>query len=165
MTALRALELLHTAVFAFGLLAGIFSIIVIIRGVAPVLWRLGNGLANRQIALFARGDNLSSLKLLLNNSHLLRSKNIIEVTSPKDIGAAAKATVFIVFWHDWASDIDEILAHKEDRCALIVYAPYDRDPIPTEQMIKLDGKRHTAVTNFRGRLLNDIITSMITTSE
>jgi hypothetical protein len=31
-------------------------------------------------------------------------------------------------------------------------------------MRNLDGKRHTAVTNFRGRLLNDIVTAMITTS-
>ena len=30
-------------------------------------------------------------------------------------------------------------------------------------MKNLDGKRHTSVTNFRGRLLNDVVVSQITT--
>ena len=72
--------------------------------------------------------------------------------------------MYLVVWHDWAADIVEILRQKPDQCALIVYAPYDRGRIPDGQMTLLDGKRHTAVTNFRGRLLNDIVASMITTS-
>jgi hypothetical protein len=65
---------------------------------------------------------------------------------------------------DWMSEIDEILRNKSDQCALIIYAPYDKGRIPDIEMAKLDGHRHTAVTNFRGRLLNDIMASMITTS-
>lgn len=164
-SALRLFELLHLAAWVVALIVGFIGVVAVVRGVVPVLWRLGNGLANRQIALFAKGDNLPSLKSLLLDSKLLKNKNIIDVTAPGDIGRARAATVYIVFWHDWADDIDAILNQKPDSCALIVYSPYDREKIPTEQMKKLDGKRHTAVTNFRGRLLNDIITSMITTSE
>jgi hypothetical protein len=134
------------------------------KGITPALWRLGNGLAKRKIAIFAKGDNAVSLRNLLVDSKLLKAKNIIEITQVGDVGRAEPATVYLVFWHDWDTDIDEILRQKPDECALIVYAPYDRDPIPVDQMIKLDGKRHTAVTNFRGRLLNDIVSSMITTS-
>jgi hypothetical protein len=162
---LQLLEWLHLAVFLIGIVVSVFALVAVVRGIAPVLWRLGKGLANRQIALFAKGDNLPSLKNLLLDSKLIRSKNIIDVTAAGDIGRAKAATVYIVFWHDWADDIDAILGQKPDSCALIVYSPYDREKIPVEQMKKLDGKRHTAVTNFRGRLLNDIITSMITTSE
>jgi len=72
--------------------------------------------------------------------------------------------MFLVYWPDWAADIAEILDNKRDECALIVYAPYDKGRIPDDQMKNLDGKRHTAVTNFRGRLLNDIVASMITTN-
>lgn len=165
MPLVHLLEYVHLAVFVIGIIASIFGVVAIARGIAPVLWRLGKGLANRQIALFAKGDNVASLKNLLIDSRLIQNKNIIEVTRPEDIGRAEAATVYIVFWHDWANDIDAILHQKPDSCALIVYSPYDREKIPTDQMKKLDGKRHTAVTNFRGRLLNDIITSMITTSE
>lgn len=140
------------------------TIWVFARGIAPALWRLGNGLAKRKIALFAKGDNVASLRDLLLDSKLIQPENIIEITRVEDVGRAEPATLYLVFWHDWAVDIDAILDEKPDKCALIVYAPYDKDRIPTDQMKKLDGKRHTAVTNFRGRLLNDIVASMITTS-
>jgi hypothetical protein len=165
MSVVQFLEYLHLAVFIIGIIGIIFAFVAVARGIAPVLWRLGNGLANRKIALFAKAENLSSLRHLLLDSKLIHSKNILDVTSSGDIGRAHPATVYIVFWHDWADDIDAILNQKSDSCALIVYSPYDREKIPAEQMKKLDGKRHTCVTNFRGRLLNDIITSMITTSE
>ena len=141
----------------------IYALILWGNGIAPVLYRLGNGLANRKIAIFAKGDNRSSLKSLLLDSGLFKEKNIIEIGSQNDIGKAEEASVYLVYWHDWEKNIEVILRAKPDKCALIVYAPYHMDKIPTDQMASLDGKRHTAVTQFRGRLLNDIVTSMITT--
>jgi len=134
-----------------------------ISGISPALWRLGNGLAKRRIAIFAKGDNVTSLKSLLLDSKLFKGKNIVEITSASDLGKAEEASVYLVYWPDWSEDIEEILDKKPDKCALVVYAPYYLGRIPDEQMKNLDGKRHSAVTNFRGRLLNDIVTSMITT--
>jgi hypothetical protein len=151
---------IESALFVWGL--G-YALCLWARGVFPALLRLGNGLAKRKIALFAKGDNLSSLKNLLMDSKLFRARNICEITKIEDIGRAEGATMFLVFWHDWTLEIADILEMKPDDCALIVYAPYDRGRIPDDQMKNLDGKRHTAVTNFRGRLLNDIVASMITT--
>lgn len=140
-----------------------YAMILWAKGIAPVLYRLGNGLANRKIAIFAKGDNRSSLKSLLLDSGLFKEKNIVEISDARDLGKAEEASVYLVFWHDWAKDIEEILRVKPDKCALIVYSPFHMDRIPNDQMANLDGKRHTAVTQFRGRLLNDIVTSMITT--
>jgi len=142
----------------------IAGIITWIAGISPALYRLGNGLAKRKIAVFAKGDNVSSLKSLLTDSKLFKQKNIFEITSKTDIGKADDASVYLVFWNDWKDDISEILNKKPDKCPMVVYAPYSDGRIPDDQMINLDGKRHTAVTNFRGRLLNDIVTSMITTN-
>lgn len=143
--------------------AFIWGVVLWVRGIFPALLRLGNGLAKRKIAVFAKGDNVSSLRDLLTDSKLFRKKNIIEITKADDIGRAEEASVYLVHWHDWATNIADVLAKKPDSCALVVYAPYDMGRIPDEQMKNLDGKRHTAVTNFRGRLLNDIVTAMITT--
>jgi hypothetical protein len=151
----------ESIVLVIGLIWGVS---LWVRGISPALLRLGNGLAKRKIAIFAKGDNLGSLKHLLVDSKLFNGKNIYEVSKIEDIGRAECATMYLVVWHDWAQDIAEILRQKPDKCALIVYAPYDRGRIPDDQMKMLDGKRHTAVTNFRGRLLNDIVASMITTS-
>lgn len=158
---LALIGVIETIVLVVGI---IWGFILWTRGVFPALYRLGNGLAKRKIAVFAKGDNVRSLRSLLTDSKLFREKNIFEITNAKDMGKAEKASVYLVFWHDWANDIAQILEKKPDTCALIVYAPYEKGRIPDEQMKNLDGKRHTAVTNFRGRLLNDIVTAMITTS-
>ena len=141
-----------------------YAIFLWFMGILPAILRLGNGLAKRKIAIFAKGDNLNSLKSLLCDSGLFRQKYIVEITQNGDIGKAERASVYLVYWHDWADEINQILDKKPDECALVVYAPYDKGRIPDDQMKNLDGKRHSAVTNFRGRLLNDIVTSMITTS-
>lgn len=142
----------------------IIAIVLWFRGILPVLLRLGNGLAKRKIVIFAKGDNVNSLKSLLLDSKLFNQKNIFDITNKVDIGKAEEASVYLVYWPDWADDIAEIINKKPDKCAMVVYAPYDKGKIPDEQMKNLDGERHTAVTNFRGRLLNDIISFMITTS-
>lgn len=159
---------------AFGYIGAIESILFIggivyavalwANGVLPALVRLGNGLAKRKIALFAKADNARSLKSLLIDSKLFKTSNIIEIEKRDDIGRAEAATIFLVLWHDWASAIEEILRKKSDQCPLIIYAPHDKGKIPDAEMAKLDGHRHTAVTNFRGRLLNDIVVSIITTT-
>ena len=152
---------ISTIIVIAGIIAGV---VVWFSGVSPALYRLGNGLAKRKIAVFAKNDNAVSLKSLLIDSKLFKQKNIFEITCKDDVGKAEEASVYLVHWHDWANDISEILSKKPDKCAMVVYAPYDKGKIPDEQMKNLDGKRHTAVTNFRGRLLNDIVTAMITTS-
>ena len=140
------------------------AVVLWINGISRAIYRLGNGLAKRRIAVFAKNDNLTSLRSLLVQSKLFRDKNIFSIPKKEDIGIAENASVYLMFWPDWKDCLDDILDKKPDSCALIVYAPREHGPIPELTMVKLDGKRHTAVTNFRGRLLNDIVTAMITTS-
>lgn len=142
----------------------LYAIYLWFTGILSVLIRLGYGLSVRKIAIFARGDNFSSLKSLLLDSGIIKEKNIFHVGTGDDLGRAETATMYLVSWADWKLEIEQILEMKRDKCALIVYAPYNDGRIPDEMMIKLDAKRHTTVTNFRGRLLNDIVSSMITTS-
>ena len=163
MTALKVVAvigIIETIVLILGIGYAIF---LWARGILPAILRLGNGLAKRKIAIFAKGDNISSLRSLLCDSGLFRQKNILEVTTSSDLGKAEEASVYLVYWHDWADNIDQILNMKPDNCALVIYAPSDKGRIPDEQLKDLDGKRYSAVTNFRGRLLNDIVTAMITT--
>ena len=142
----------------------IWGLILWFRGIFPAIFRLGNGLAKRKIAIFAKKDNLLSLKNLLISSKLFNEKNICEITKKEDIGICEDSTLYLVFWHDCADYIDLILSKKSDSCALIVYSPRNLPPISLLDMENLDGHRNTAVSNFRGRLLNDIVTAMITTS-
>lgn len=146
------------------LLTILWAIYAWFKGILPAMLRLGNGLAKRKIAIFAKGDNFSSLKDLLTDSKLFNKNNIIRISSQGDFGKAEQATLYLVFWHDWNDKIDEILASKKDSTALIVYAPQELGFIPPDKMKALNSKRNVIVTNFRGRLLNDIVGSLMTTS-
>ncbi len=132
------------------------------RGIAPVLVRLGNGLARRKIAIFAKGDALRSLEDLLHDCKLFNKANVISIATEGDISRSEEATIFLVNWADWNHQIESILQQKKDGTAVVVYATHGS--ISPEMMGRLANERNTAVCNFRGRLLNDLVTSMITTS-
>jgi len=158
---LRIIGYISSLLSVFIVLAGI---IIWAKGILPVLIRIGNGLSKKQIVIFAKNDNLNSLKKLLFDSGLFNKKKISEVSTKGDLSIAENKNVYLVFWHDWEDSIDEILNLMKDKTALIIYAPQELGFIPTEVMGKLNNKRNVMVTNFRGRLLNDITTSIITTS-
>ena len=105
-----------------------------------------------------------SLESLLLDSRLFRRRNLIAIGHDGDIEKGRSATLFIVYWPDWSESIGEILRQKTDGAALIVYAPQDKGFIPKEALAALNRKRNVVICNFRGRLLNDIVVSMITTS-
>lgn len=163
-TILQALEILGYASTALVIVATVATIVLWILGITPALLRLGNGLARRKIAIFAKGDMASSLKSLLLDSRLFRDRNLVTITDDGDIGKARGTTLFVVHWPDWTTTIDAILAQKADSVALIVYAPQEKGFIPQDVLGRLNGNRNVIVCNFRGRLLNDIVTSLITTS-
>jgi hypothetical protein len=133
------------------------------QGISPALRSLGNGLRKRKIALFARNENLAGIREALLRSKLFREENIFGIQRPEDIGSAKDASVFVMYWPDWANHLDTILNKKDDATPLIVYCPRIVR-IPDGDMEKIDEHRNTAISNFRGRLLNDIVTSMVTTS-
>ena len=161
---LRALELMRyvSVVISFVLVA--VAVVLWAKGIGPVLLRLGMGLARRKIAVFARGDIAGSLESLLLDSRLFSKHNLVPVRHDGDIEKGRSATLFVVHWPDWSDSLQEILAQKSDGAALIVYAPQDRGRIPSDALAALNRKRNVVICNFRGRLLNDIVVSMITTS-
>jgi hypothetical protein len=147
----------------FAAVVSVSAFIAWFKGIFPVLYRLGNGLAKRKIALFVRSDNFSSLRGLLVDSKLFSEKNIMHISTVNDIKKSERASLFLVYWPDWENDIDKIINMKKDSTALIVYAPQDKGFLDKSKTAFLDKERNTVLTNFRGRLLNDIVISMITT--
>jgi len=157
-------------------LSNIYHVVVILTflsgvikwkgSIFPAIFRLGQGLAKRKIVIFSEKGN-NSLRTLLTDSGLFKEKNIIEITSDGDIGRAegTSIAVFLVYWPTWKEDakLDAILAKKLDNYSLIVYAPSEHGQLPHEQMQKVSKHRNSTVVNFRGRLLTDILASMMTT--
>lgn len=141
----------------------VYAAYLIFSGFMPALIRLGNGLKKRKIAIFAKGDQLKSLQAIFEDSELFDTRNIIPIADHGDLGRAEKASVFLVYWPDWHNYLTEILAKKRDKTALIIYSPQGQGFLPKEAIEQLERHRNVVLANLRGRLLNDIVTSLITT--
>ena len=150
---------LTTVIAIAGLL---YTVVLIIRGLIPVWYRLGMGLAKRKIAVFSKNE-FENLSGMLIDSRLFKSKNIIRIER-ESIKKGETATLLLVHWKEFKDRIDEILKIKRDSSALIIYAPKNEGAIDDKNMERINAERNAIVVNFRGRLLNDILTSMITTS-
>jgi hypothetical protein len=132
------------------------------KGIIPVWIRLGKGLSKRKIALFAE-DEFDSLKSMLVDSGVFLESNVVKIHK-NDLKKAEDMTLFLVHWRSFGSEIEDILKIKKDSAALVIYAPQSDGFIDKDKLDKINNHRNTIITNFRGRLLNDIFTSMMTTS-
>lgn len=141
----------------------IYTLILVIRGVVPILCRLGIALSKGKIAIFASTE-YNSLKDMMIDSKIFKVKNIIQINK-NDIDKAAKANLFLVHWKEYKDEIRHILSLKKDGISLIVYAPQHEGQIEDESLMLINGKRNSIIVNFRGRLLNDILISLITSYE
>lgn len=159
---LQALEGVGVAMAILAILAFLYTAYLCIRGVLPVLIRLGHGLAKRRIAIFAKGDNLHSLESLLVDAKLFRTKNIIRIANAGDVGQSQNAGLLLVYWPDWQQDIEHVLARKGDTTPLVIYAPQGEGLVPPDALAMLEEHRNVTLANFRGRLLNDIVMSLVT---
>jgi hypothetical protein len=145
------------------LIALIWGVISWLRGTLPTLIRLGNAISTRKIAIFASVNHLGTLKGLLLDSKLFKEKNLLEISEEDDFGRAERAKLWLIFWPDWKDSIAQILSLHKDNTALIVYAPEGPRSVPDDKLGELNKKRHITLVNARGRLLNDVFTSLITT--
>ena len=155
--------LYRLAVGAFALIGLAVTIYLILTGLGLTFYRLGRGLSKRKIAVFAKADEQSTLASMLVSSNLFKNSRIVSITTPDGISAAESLDVFLVHWPDFQASINEIMNLKKDPTALIVYAPISGGRIPDDVMDKLNAKRNVSVCNMRGRLMSDIVLSMMTT--
>lgn len=159
----------HPFFMVFGGAATLATIIgmlytgyLIMKGILPVWYRLGIGLSKREIAIFAE-EEFDNLKNLLVDSKIINPKNIVKIDR-QSIKKAGSISMLLVHWKCFAAEIDQILNIKDDTDALVIYAPQHEGFIDKPVLEKINKERNCIIVNFRGRLLNDILVSMITTS-
>lgn len=154
-----------TTVFAIGLF--VWAVISWCMGVFPLFLRLGFGRWSRKIAIIASDEQYSSLKTDLVDTGIFREKNIYQIK--KDSLAKVKeATLALVHYQSFnAGEIKTILANKKSNAGFIFYFPEFTPPttvIPVEMMKEINNQQFTTIVNMRGRLVNDIVTTLLSTS-
>jgi hypothetical protein len=139
----------------------IYNIFLVIKGIFPIWYRLGLALSKRKIAIFA-DEEFDDLKNLLIDSKIFQKNNIRKI-SRGSIKKAQEFTLLLVHWKSYKDQLDEILTIKKDSAALIIYAPLDEGKLNDDIIGNINTHRNSIIVNMRGRLLNDILISMITT--
>lgn len=155
--------------FTFAAVAIILiTFIFWVLGITPLLWRLGLGRWVRKIAIAATNEVYTNLRTDLVNSGIFRTGNIEQI-SKEHLSKAKEHSLILVHYQSFDEiQISQMLNDKKSSSGMIFYFP-EYDPATgrkiSDKMLKAIGeKENTTVVNFRGRLLNDLITTLITTS-
>ena len=143
-------------------------VIAWIRGITPVLWRLGTARWKRKIGILATGSDSTTLKKDLIDSGIFRKKNIKEITG-NHLSDIKDLSLLVVHYQSFKeSEIEEMLQYKTSNAAMIFYfpeySPSNKQLIPEHINTQISRRANTILVNHRGRLLNDILITFITTS-
>ena len=148
--------------FIFSALIIFYRLVCIGLRISPLVFRIGNALWRRKVAIIGNTESFSTLKDCIVNTGIFKKNNVIHIP----IGNIEKLktyTLLLVDWESSGNNIDEIfLVRKNHNTAVVIFAK--PSCIPPEKMFEIANKSNTVVVNFKGRLLNDILSSIITTS-
>ncbi len=140
----------------------VYRISCIVLGVSPLVFRIGKAVWRRKIAIIGSAEAYSSLKDCITDTGLFKKSNVTYIPL-ENIDKAREQSILLVDWETCSNQIDQILLfRKNHNTAIIVYAK--PGSIPHDKMPEIANKSNTVVVNFKGRLLNDILNSLITTS-
>ena len=137
-------------------------------GFATPIWRLGLGLRRRKIAIAANDKTFNALRIDLIATNIFRETNIKQITKEHLARIKNHSLVIVHYKSFLEEELKQMLKDKESTCGMIFYYP-EHDPasgdrIPNDMFQEILKRENTTVVNFRGRLLNDIINTIITTS-
>lgn len=152
--------LIWTAITIF---LGLWTLINVIKGNLHIWWRLGLGLFMRKITVFAKNNSYNSLENLLLDSKLFNKKNIKQISEDSSISSAYKDSIYLVCWYDFENSLEQIINQCNNSQPLIIYAPQEKGRVPENYANIINSKSNSVLVNYKGRMLNDIVTSMITT--
>jgi hypothetical protein len=167
MEAIKAfLELVGLATTLVAVLTFFGAVIAWILGISPLLYRLGLGRWRRKISVLSDSDNFASLKDDLISSGVFRAKNIDHVTS-KSLSKVGDSNLLLVHYGSFdAKQIKTIIKNKKASAGMVVYFP-DFSPtnrVPDDVLKLINDEPHSVLVNFRGRLINDILITLLSTS-
>ncbi len=152
------LSTISTIAWAIGALT---VAVAVILGIFPLLWKLGIGRWQTKIAIISNDTNSKeSVKDDLVSSRLFRQKNIVPLCS-QDIQKLDKYSI-IIACDDMIESLKMILDKKQSSSGLIVYAT--KTKLTAGQMDLLNRHPLVTLTNFRGRLMNDLIPLLMSTA-
>lgn len=147
------------------IVATIGTVIVWSRFIIPVLRRFGMVIWKRQIAIVSNDPSLvTSIEIDLTSTHMLRKKNLcgIPINNLKDL---PKYSVVIIDCGSFSEEakLAKVIDDMDASIGVVLYCRPGCKRLSDELMMKVNNSSRVILTNFRGRLVNDIVASLVST--
>lgn len=147
----------------------LLSIVFWVLGIGPLLLRLGFGRWFRKISIASNPQEYNNLKNDLVDSGIFRKDNIEPQISSQSFSKISSSDLVLVHYQSFSEEeIKKILSYKKHKSGMIFYfpefSPREGKVIPDNIVKEINANSNTIIVNMRGRLLNDILTLLITTS-
>jgi len=164
---MRFVEIVGVLTTVFGVGLFIWAAVSWALGIFPLFLRLGFGRWKRKIDIVAKDDIYSSLKTDLMDTGIFREKNIYQIKK-ETLSKIKNSTLALIHYQSFTEDeIKIILSFKKSNAGFIFYFPEFTPPttmIPSVMMKEINNQQFTTIVNMRGRLMNDIVTTLLSTS-
>lgn len=147
-----------------GVVSLAFVVIGCISGLTQAIVRFGLALFGKKVAVFASADDFHVIKSDLASSGLVKEKNIERVSVEQRSSLNEALLIVFACRDDNKKHIKEVVVRKNPRCGLVVYCPDGPSALTHEEMAEINAAPFATVCNFRGRLINDILLMMLSTS-
>ena len=154
--------------YFFFAIVGFLSLVALAIGaftrLGKAAWRFGLALFKKKIAIVASDNDYRDLEEDLADSGLIKEDNILRISNKQLAKTKDALLLIVVYGYLDEKDFRELVKGKNARCGLIVYCPPENGYVPKEEMTLLSATAFTALCNFRGRLVNDVLLMMLSTS-
>jgi hypothetical protein len=144
----------------------ISALIIWAQGAIKPLYRLGFGLSKRSISILADGRTYNEIATDLKNTKIFKDKLIERLAKPTDISRKDLVIISPSFFDGQSQeDVNEALLEciknqKETSSALLIYTVIWLDNNVKDAINK---ESNTILVNMRGRLVNDVLATLMTT--
>lgn len=155
-------ELIGYAIQGIFFASGVVFVLLSILGLRKPLWRFGMGVAWRKVFIVADGDSRNEIKNDLVRSGIIKERNI-KTKTKGELGDLKGARLLILEYEYLKKEkVLETVSQKAPDCGVLVYAEFGT--IPNDVLNELNLFQHVSVVNFRGRLVNETLLLLISTS-
>ena len=166
-----AIEIVYSSWGAGSFVLAIIGALSVIAVVVCAFTRLGKaarrfGLAlyGKKVMIVANIEDYGNLEEDLSDSGLIERKNILHISDQQLSKTRDALLLIVVYGYLGEEDFKNVVNGKSARCGLIVHCPPEKGRISDEEMNLLSKSKFTALCNFRGRLVNDVLLMMLSTS-
>lgn len=150
--------------FIIGIIVFVIAALGAFWRVVKALWRFGLALHGKKIYIVSDDDSYQTLSEDLSDSGLLKKKNLTHIN--KHSFNKKNGALLLIVQHGYleTEDLRLLLKNKDARCGAIVYCPPGAGRLENAELDLLNSVSFTTLCNFRGRLVNDVLLMMLSTS-